>query len=313
MADLRQVQLENAKPLIQSANPLPGSIDVRNRLHHRFDGEMIEPAKTFICTTCGTQYPPNVEPPQDCPICQDERQFVNWEGQQWTTLAELRRSHQNLIKVQGPGITGIGSTPKFAIGQRALLVQTAGGNLLWDCISLIDDPTTAAVMGLGGISAIAISHPHYYSSMVEWSKRFGNVSIYLHADDRRWVARPSPNIVFWQGEQQKLFGNLTLIRCGGHFEGGTVLHWADGEQGTGALLTGDIVQVVQDRRFVSFMWSYPNYIPLSAAAVKRITRAVEPFPFERVYGAWWDAIVQSDGKAAVKKSAARYLKAIGKS
>jgi len=275
---------------------------------------MSEAVKSWICTTCGTQYtPPGVEPPNGCPICMDERQFVNWDGQQWTTLAELRLSHQNLVKPQGAGITGIGSIPKFAIGQRALLVQTAQGNLLWDCISLIDEATSDAVRALGGISAIAISHPHYYSSMVEWSEKFGNVPIYLHVDDRQWVMRPSPNIVFWKGEQEKLFGSLTLVRCGGHFEGGAVLHWTDGEEGAGALLTGDIIQVVQDRRFVSFMWSYPNYIPLAAAAVKRIARAVEPLAFKRIYGAWWDAIVESDGKAVVEKSAARYVKAIGQS
>jgi hypothetical protein len=123
--------------------------------------------------------------------------------------------------------------------------------------------------------------------------------------------RPSPKIVFWKGEQERLFGNLTLIRCGGHFEGGAVLHWADGEEGAGSLLTGDIIQVVQDRRFVSFMWSYPNYIPLPASAVNRIVQSVRPFGFKRVYGAWWDAIVENHGKAAVERSAARYLKAIG--
>jgi hypothetical protein len=267
--------------------------------------------KSFICTTCGTQYEPAVEPPESCSICDDERQFVNWNGQEWTTLEDLQRSHQNLLKPQGTGITGIGSTPKFAIGQRALLVQTKEGNLLWECISLIDDETAKAVRALGGISAIAISHPHYYSSMVEWSAMLGNVPIYLHADDQRWVMRPSPKIVFWKGEQERLFGNLMLIRCGGHFEGGAVLHWADGEEGAGSLLTGDIIQVVQDRRFVSFMWSYPNYIPLPALAVNRIVQSVRPFGFKRVYGAWWDAIVQNDGKAAVERSAARYLKAIG--
>jgi hypothetical protein len=272
---------------------------------------MSEEAKSWICTTCGTQYEPAVHPPKNCPICEDERQFVNWNGQEWTTISDLRRSHQNLFKPQGPGLTGIGTTPKFAIGQRALLVQTGDDNLLWDCISLIDDATKEAVRALGGISAIAISHPHYYSSMVEWSESFGNVPIYIHADDRRWVMRQSPNIVFWRGEQEKLFGNLTLIRCGGHFEGGTVLHWADGEEGAGALLTGDIIQVVQDRRFVSFMWSYPNYIPLPASAVHRIARSVQPFNFKRIYGAWWDAIVEDDGKAAVEQSAIRYLKAIG--
>jgi hypothetical protein len=272
---------------------------------------MSEALKSWICTTCGTQHPSNVEPPHDCSICQDERQFVNWTGQEWTTLAELQRSHQNLLKPQGPGITGIGTTPKFAIGQRALLVQTGQGNLLWDCISLIDDPTVEAVKTLGGISAIAISHPHYYSSMVEWSKKLGNVTVYIHADDQRWVMRPSPKIALWKGEQERLFGNLTLIRCGGHFAGGTVLHWTDGEEGAGALLTGDIIQVVQDRRFVSFMWSYPNYIPLPASAVTRIVQSVRPFEFRRIYGAWWDAIVENDGKAAVERSAARYLRAIG--
>ena len=166
---------------------------------------MSEAVKSWICTACGTQFTPGVKPSHDCPICQDERQFVNWDGQEWTTLAQLKRSYHNLVKAQGPGITGIGTTPKFAIGQRALLVQTAEGNLLWDCISLIDEATSEAVRALGGISAIAISHPHYYSSMVEWSEKFGNVPIYLHADDHRWVMRPSPNIVFWKGEQEKLF------------------------------------------------------------------------------------------------------------
>ena len=272
---------------------------------------MSEAVTALICTTCGTQYEPAVKLRKDCPICEDERQFVNWKGQEWTTLADLQRSHQNLVKAQGPSITGIGTTPKFAIGQRALLVQTAEGNLLWDCISLIDEATANAIRALGGISVIAISHPHYYSSMVEWSEMFGHVPIYLHADDQRWVMRSSPNIFFWKGEQQRLFGNLTLIRCGGHFQGGTVLHWADGEERAGALLTGDIIQVVQDRNFVSFMWSYPNYIPLPASAVNRIVESVRPFGFKRIYGAWWDAIVENDGKAAVERSVARYLKAIG--
>ena len=271
---------------------------------------MSEAVKSWICTTCGTQYDSSVKPPKDCQICDDERQFVNWNGQEWTTLADLHLSHSNLVKAQGAAITGIGTTPKFAIGQRALLVQTAQGNLLWDCISLIDWATTAAVQALGGISAIAISHPHYYSSMVEWSEKFGQVPIYLHSADQRWVMRRSANIVFWKGEQERPFGNLTLIRCGGHFDGGTVLHWADGEEGAGALLTGDIIQVVQDRRFVSFMWSYPNYIPLPTSAVNRIVQSVRPFGFKRIYGAWWEAIVENDGKAAVERSAARYLKAI---
>jgi len=264
----------------------------------------------YICTTCGTQYPDSAEPPGHCAICEDERQFVNWSGQAWTTVAELQRLHHNQLKPQGQRITGIGSIPKFAIGQRALLVQTSEGNLLWDCISLIDEATTQEIKALGGISAIAISHPHYYSCMAEWSQQFGGAPIYLQADDQQWVMQRSAEIVFWEGGTHRLFGGLTLIRSGGHFEGGTVLHWAEGEAGDGSLLTGDIIQVVQDRRYVSFMRSFPNYIPLPASAVNRIVKSVEPFAFKRIYGAWWEAMVDRDGKAAVERSAERYVRAI---
>jgi len=76
-------------------------------------------------------------------------------------------------------------------------------------------------------------------------------------------------------------------------------------------LTGDTIAVVEDRRYVSFMYSYPNLIPLSASAVRRIVEAVEPFDYDRIYGGWWDEVVPSDAKAAVARSAARYLRAIG--
>lgn len=98
---------------------------------------MSEQVNRWICTTCGTEYyEAAINPPKNCLICEDERQFVNWNGQEWTTISDLQRSHENLFKPQGTGITGIGTTPKFAIGQRALLVQTRDGNLLWDCISV---------------------------------------------------------------------------------------------------------------------------------------------------------------------------------
>ena len=107
-----------------------------------------------------------------------------------------------------------------------------------------------------------------------------------------------------------LWDDLTLINCGGHFEGGTVLHWPAGATGKGALLTGDIIQVVQDRSYVSFMRSYPNLIPLGATAIHRILDAIEPFSFDQIYGGWWKANVLSDAKAAVTRSAERYLRAI---
>src|SRR5215467_14458926 len=262
----------------------------------------------YICITCGTQFPPSERPPERCPICDDERQYVGWSGQRWTTLDEMRRDHRNEIR-DDLGLTGVGTAPSFAIGQRALLVRTPEGNLLWDCITLIDDATVAAIRDLGGIRAIAISHPHYYSCVVEWSRAF-DAAVYLHAADRQWMMRPEPVVEFWDGDTKTLWSGMTLIRAGGHFAGGTVLHHPQGAGGRGALLAGDIIQVVQDRRWVSFMYSFPNYIPLAAAEVDRIVASVEPYEFDRVYGAWWDRNVESEAKESIRRSADRYNKAL---
>src|SRR5579871_6316954 len=228
----------------------------------------------FICATCGTQYAESQQHPFGCTICEEPRQYIKVTGPQWTTLDTLRLTNRNSIRAEEPGLIGIGIEPHFAIGQRALFLRSPGGNILWDCLPLLDPAVIECLQALGGVSAVAISHPHYYASMVEWSRAFGGVPIYLHADDHRWVMRPDKDIIFWKGETNPLGDGLTLIRCGGHFDGGTVLHWAGGAGGHGALLTGDIIQVVADRKHVSFMWSYPNYVPLAAPAVKRIVHAV---------------------------------------
>jgi DNA-directed RNA polymerase subunit RPC12/RpoP len=262
--------------------------------------------ENFICAQCGTQFSETAKPPLRCPICEDERQFVRHSGQQWTTLKRLAADYGNRFEEEAPQLLGIGTEPEFAIGQRALFVQSPSGNLLWDCITLLDDKTIAEVSARGGIRAIAISHPHYYTTMVEWAERF-DAQIFLHARDREWVMRKSPRIQFWEEETLRLWDDLTLINCGGHFEGGTVLHWPEGANGNGALLTGDIIQVVQDRRYVSFMRSYPNLIPLGAAAIGRIVERIGTFPFEQIYGAWWKANVLSNAKDAVRISAQRYL------
>ena len=264
----------------------------------------------FICETCGTQFSPSEQPPPACPICDDERQFVLPSGQRWTTLDALARRHFNCYREYEPGLIGTGSVPPFGIGQRALLVRTPQGNLLWDCIALLDAATISIVKALGGLIGIAISHPHYYTTMVEWSRAFGDIPIHLHAGDQQWIMRPDPAIKLWDGDTLKLADGLTLIRCGGHFAGGTVLHWAAGARGRGALLAGDIVQVIPDRKFVSFMRSYPNMVPLSAPAVTRIGAMLEPFQFELIYGAWFDRDVVHGGKDALKRSITRYLAAI---
>lgn len=264
----------------------------------------------YICATCGVQHAETNRPPDRCAVCEDERQYVNWDGQAWMTLDELQLGHHTAVRTEEPGLTGLGIEPSFAIGQRALLVQTPVGNIVWDCTSLIDDAAVKAIEAMGGISAIAISHPHFYASMVEWSRALGGAPIYLHAADRNWVMRPDPSIVFWTGETHPLPGGLTLIHCGGHFEGASVLHWPTGAGGRGVLLTGDSLQVVFDRRHVSFMYSYPNLIPLSASAVRRIVTALEPFRFDRIYGGWFNRGIVSSAKSAVARSAERYVRAI---
>lgn len=264
----------------------------------------------YLCKTCGTQFPITDNPPEHCPICEDERQYIGWFGQQWTTLETLRQEHHNCFEAEEPGLTSVITSPTFAIGQRALLLQTPGGNVLWDCVSLIDDETIRAIRDLGGLKAMAISHPHFYSSMAEWSHAFGDVPIYLHADDHMHVRRPDPAIVFWQGETRSLGDGLTLIRCGGHFAGATVLHWAAGAEGRGALLTGDVIYVVSDRRYVSFMRSFPNLIPLPAMAVRHIVSAVQPFRFDRIYSAWPGRVIQAGAQQALLRSAERYIQAV---
>ena len=262
-----------------------------------------------ICTTCGTQFPESPVPPPRCPICDEPRQWVPESGQAWTTLEQLRVRHRNAWRRLEPELYEVGTEPAFAIGQRAFLVRSPGGNVLWDCVALIDDATVDLVRALGGVRAIAISHPHYYTTCVEWARAF-DAPVLLHAADREWVMRPGPGIEHWDGEPPALHDGLTLVRAGGHFAGGTVLHWPAGAGGRGALLVGDILQVVSDTRWVSFMWSYPNLTPLPAAAVQRVVSAVLPYEFDRLYGAFARHILH-DARGAVVRSLDRYLHSLG--
>jgi glyoxylase-like metal-dependent hydrolase (beta-lactamase superfamily II) len=263
-----------------------------------------------ICKACGTQFPEAPEAPPSCPICSDARQFIPRSGQEWTTLEQLRESHRNAFQQYEPNLIGIGTVPEFAIGQRALLLRTAHGNFLWDCIALLDEATREIISALGGLRGIAISHPHYYTTMLEWSAAFDGAPVFLHAADREWVVQPGAAIEFWEGARKELAPGITLVHCGGHFAGGTVLHWAGGAEGRGVLLSGDILQVTPDG-MVSFLYSYPNLTPLPASAVRVIAAAVNPLHYDRIYGAWWDRQVKSNAREIVAKSVARYTEAIG--
>lgn len=261
-----------------------------------------------ICVTCGVQgdVAANV-----CPICADERQYVGWDGQSWTTLSEMRPAgYRNRIEEIEPDLWGIGTEPTFAIGQRSLVVRTEHGNVLWDPMSYLDDETITRVRALGGIQAISASHPHFYGVIVEWSHAFGDAPIHLPAADRDWVQRADGAYRFYDDEVSPLPG-VSVIRCGGHFEGSAVLHWERGAEGRGVLLSGDTIQVVMDRRAVSFMRSYPNLIPLDPDAIRGIERRLASSTYDRIYGGWWGRIVGSNAQMAVAASADRYLRYAG--
>jgi hypothetical protein len=265
----------------------------------------------YICVTCGSQFAASAKEPDACPICLDERQYVGHGGQKWTTLDAYRQTHRNVFAEEEPGLHSIHPQPKAGIGQRAFLVRTKEGNLLWDCVPPLDDATVAAVNKLGGIAAVAVSHPHYYTTMVEWSHAFGKVPVYVHQLDAKWVMRPDAVVKPWEGETKVLFGGLTLVKTGGHFEGFQVAHWPAGAGGKGVLLAGDQPYVCQDRSWVSFMWSYPNLIPLGPAGIRQVAQSLKPLQFDRLYGAFPDQVVKSDAGGAVARSADRYLRRIG--
>ena len=264
-----------------------------------------------ICKACGTSYADAPRPPARCPICEDERQYVPRTGQAWTTPDELSASHVNTWRLLEPDLFEIHTHPKFAIGQRALLVRTPAGNILWDCIALIDAATVELIKGLGGISGIAISHPHYYTTCQDWAAAF-DCPVHLHAADREWVMRPGPAIRLWDGNTLALGPDATLIRLGGHFPGATVLHWTPDRASKGVLLTGDTLQVVADPSRVTFMYSYPNLLPLPASTVRRIADSLKSLRIDRVYGFNVGRQIIEGGGAAIERSARRYIDLLSK-
>ncbi|KAM3478371.1 hypothetical protein MY8738_005970 [Beauveria namnaoensis] len=190
---------------------------------------MASSSNLCVCVTCGTQFDfPYEERPLTCRMCNDPRQFVPPSGQSWTTLARMRTSHRNEIKqdeVDGR-IWSIFSSPQFAIGQRALLIETEAGNVLWDCISLLDADTIAFIKSRGGLRAIAISHPHFYSTHLEWAREF-DCPVYHAEEDREWINREDEHghrrLV--SGLTLEILPRVNIVKLGGHFPGSCALHW----------------------------------------------------------------------------------------
>lgn len=262
----------------------------------------------WICTTCGVQHPDTPSPPHSCRICEDPRQYVGWEGQTWISPQDLLTEHRNEIRIEEPGLIGVGVEPSFGIGQRALVVLTPHGNVMWDCVPALDDEAKAAVSAVGGIDAICFSHPHFYGAYADWAAYFGAIAHVPRADSH-WVTAPSPNLAIWEGDSLEPLPGITLHRVGGHFEGSCILHAPHLADNKGAILVGDTLQVVPDRRWLGFMRSYPNLIPLGVEEVSAIAARVGGLPFDRIYGGWWDRTVASGAHHALEQSSRRYVAA----
>jgi len=257
-----------------------------------------------ICVGCGTQF---AGPMVTCPVCTDDRQYVGSAGQRWTTHDELV-ARLNVRIEDDHGLIGVGIAEPFAIPQRALVVPGPDGNVLWDCISVVTPEAIDRLGEIGGLSAIAISHPHFYSSMVEWSDAFGGIPIHLHEADREWIARPSERIELWSGDRRVLGDGVTLIHLPGHFPGSTALLW-ERPQRT-ALLVGDSIHVAADRRHVTVMHSVPNYIPVGPGTIREIADRLVGLDFDDVYGFTWGLDIIGGARVAVDESLDRYLAAI---
>src|SRR5262249_14449245 len=161
--------------------------------------------------------------------------------------------------------------------------RTGHGNILWGCITLIDDASVRTIHALGGLTAIALSHPRYFSSVIEWSRAFGGIPVHVHAALRRWLMRSDAAVDFWDGNECSLPGDVTLVHVGTYVEGGTLLHWPAGADGAGALLTGDVMQIVKQGTRVGLLANSRDLVPRSAEGVRKLISAIDRFRFDALY------------------------------
>ncbi|MCB1517928.1 MAG: MBL fold metallo-hydrolase [Hyphomicrobiaceae bacterium] len=261
---------------------------------------------TWFCKTCAAEYPASATPPSVCPICEDERQWVPAEGQQWLSADDLANHHHNDIRELEPGLFGIGVAPAFAIGQISFFIPGKNGGVLWDGIPLLDEETVDWLKAQGGVRAMVMSHPHLYGALATNSEKLGDCPVYLPAADRQWLQHPSPNVRYFEADHLDLGEGISVHVTGGHFDGSSFLHWPGGANGKGVLLTGDTIFVAQDRKHVSFLYSTPNRVPLGLNAVRRIVAKTEPLQYDRIYSSWWGSLIGADAKSAVARSEARW-------
>jgi glyoxylase-like metal-dependent hydrolase (beta-lactamase superfamily II) len=260
---------------------------------------------TWLCSTCGVERGPSQGEPSRCDICEDERQYVPTSGQRWTTVEQLQADGHTVAVEQAAERMWFVGAEDVGIGQKATLVQTDGGNLLFDPPGLIDADSVDRVRALGGVAAIVASHPHMYGVQSAWSEAFDDAPVWIAEADRDWVGRWTPAMRTWSTSFEVLPG-IVLDQVGGHFPGSTVALWSDPPSlGRGVLLAGDAIFPVADGG-VTFLRSYPNRIPLSAAVVRRIADRVGRWQYDHLYNNF-GAGIGPGADETVQRSAQRYV------
>ncbi|MFB9843407.1 MBL fold metallo-hydrolase [Mucilaginibacter ginsenosidivorans] len=239
-----------------------------------------------ICTTCGTQLPHDEKVPALCPICNDDRQFISLQGQSWTSEEELKNGHRAKISQVNERLYTLTVKPDFAIGQRAFLLLSTEGNILWDCIPLLDEETIAFIRSKGGLKAIAFSHPHFYSNMNTWAAEF-NCPVYIHEGDRSWIFNHGPHVQLWRGGEKYLWNDISLVHVGGHFPGSSMLRIASLST-SGTMLCGDSLYISRSLRHTAVMFSYPNQIPLLKDDFIAFYEKCSKLKFDTLYGATFE-------------------------
>jgi hypothetical protein len=236
-----------------------------------------------------------------CPICVDERQYVPADGQQWARPRDF--AGEVTLTQREPGLWAIDVSGGAGIGQQAKIIVTDGGTVMVDVPAAITSDAVRAVRALGPMAAIIPSHPHMFGLQSLWSRELGDVPVYVSAADESWLGRRPGNLKLWSDRIEPAPG-VVATQPGGHFPGSSVVHWA-GADGAGVLLAGDTIFVNPDRRTASFMRSYPNRIPLSAAVAERIAAHVNRYEFDRLYSNF-EPHLSHDAKAKVLASARRH-------
>ncbi|TKX23442.1 hypothetical protein C1H76_4510 [Elsinoe australis] len=272
----------------------------------------------IICVACGTQYDVTYKQGLErCKICDDPRQFIPPSGQQWTSLGREKGKHENKWEQDASDdrIWHLYADPKLGIGERASLIKTPHGNIIWDCFAYLSQDLVDFVRGC---AALVISHPHFYTTHLVWAQLL-HCPIYVHSADSEWLSRPCPPSLqrhLITSPTQEILPGVTAIQTGGHFPGSMVLHYDRHLFVADSIMTQPAAYTPEPRPegmgAYSFMWSIPNMIPLGPEGVKAIWDAVKGVEFSETHGLMMGMDVRHrDCKRWVLEGAKRQVRMMG--